>query len=765
MGKGSSQAIGFHYFFDILFGLGRGPFDELVAIKVGDKPAWSGSITNSNSSTINNPDLFGGEKKEGGIQGVFRLNMGTETQVLPGPGPTVNLGDPTGTITLPDVKASIGGLVSEMRGVVTLWYSGLICSMNPYPKEWKFRMRRSKRGWQNDLPWYEFRATIPMAGGAIMAMNPAHIIYECLTNKLWGRGLPPSLVDGEDGGTFVGVANTLYDEGFGLCFLWQRKEDVEPFVQMVLDHIGGVCYLDRETGKMVLRLIRGDYDPDDLPLFTPSSGLLEIVEDDSSSGDLAFNEVMATGHDPITDTDIQVRVHNLAARHSQGAANAEDKGYDGAPTKELLLRMAQRDLRVHAAGLKKFKVRLDRRGYKIAPGGVFRIQDTRRGITNIVLRAGEVVDPPLQKDSGGITISALQDVYGMPTTSFVTPVDSTWTPPPTEAFPSLDGRLVEGTYRDAFMRVGAATAATIGETDAYLGAVALAPNPTTLEYSLATRAVGEANFVVRSSGYFSGAAYLAASIGPLDTSFAVTDAFGISSTNEEQAILIDDELMTLVSYDADLGNVVVERGVVDTIPAPHDLGATVWTIDDDASSDNRLYSSGETAEAKILSRTSSALLAMDDADTLSVTFAGRVARPYPPGDVRLDGDSIYTRDGLEHAEPVITWTHRDRIYQADQLVPHVAASIGPEPGTTYIIRVYAIDGTTLINEYPVAGDTWTYDAASQTADGSPPAAFAELRSVRAGIESWQRYYFLLPLVGSGGGSGYGWDYGFNYGGA
>lgn len=746
MGKGKSQTIGYHYLFDILFGLGRGPLDEVCQIKVGDKPAWIGSVTESGSDSINAPDLFGGEKKEGGIQGPFRVFMGEADQVLPGAGPTASLGKPTNSITLPDVKASIGGLVSEFRGVATFWFSGLVCSMNPYPKEWKFRVRRALKGWMNDDCWYPAKARV-ILNGTIYAMNGAHIIYECLTNKSWGRGLPTSFVDGGNNSTFVGAANTLCSELFGLCFLWQRKEDVDAFINVVLDHIGGMLYLDRETGKMCLRLIRGDYSLDDLPIFTPSSGLLDITEDDSSSQDTAFNEVIAIGHDPVTDNDIQVRVHNLAARQSQGASNADDKNYPGIPTKTLLLRAAQRDLRAHASGLKKFTVILDRRAYKLTPGMCFRIQDPRRGIADMVLRASIIIESEVK--DGRITVKAMQDVYGMPDTSFVTPVDGSWEPPDTTALPAPDSRLIEAGYRDAIKAVGEDNVASLDETDAFVGMLAKAPNNTSLEYELLTKVSILPDYVNVMTGNFTGSATLVDDITELQTTFEVEDAYGISEDNIGEAVMIDDEEMLLVDFDLITNIATVTRGNADTIPQVHLAGAILWTLDDDLAVDPTEYVVGETIDAKVLTRTSSDLLDEGDAPVESVELIGRIARPYPPGNVEVDGTSIFEIDPFAYYdEPTFTWAHRDRVTQQDTMIPHGAASIGPEVGVTYNIRIYDyLDPLVAIRtEAAIAGDEWQYDDTMQTADGAPYLVYVELESERDSLVSWQKYRFLVALT-------------------
>jgi hypothetical protein len=59
----------------------------------------------------------------------------------------------------------------------------------------------------------------------------------------------------------------------------------------------------------------------------------------------------------------------------------------------------------------------------------------------------------------------------------------------------------------------------------------------------------------------------------------------------------------------------------------------------------------------------------------------------------------------------------------------------------------------------IVGDTWTYDAAMQAADGGPYAVYVEIESVRDGMVSYQHHRFRIQIV-----TGYGIGYGLNYGG-
>ncbi|MCO1337091.1 phage tail protein, partial [Microbulbifer sp. OS29] len=206
--------------------------------------------------------------------------------------------------------------------------------------------------------------------------------------------------------SYQAAADQLHAEGFGLCLLWLREESVLEFIQVVLDHIGAGQYISRRTGLLTLSLLRDDYDSDDLPLFDYDTGLLSIEEETLAASEAIPNEIIVNWHDPILNEERQAREQNLGAIQAAGAIFSQTVNYPGIPTFDLASRVAQRDLRANL-GLRRFKVRMDRRGYDIAPGGLFRISATDRGIENMVLRAGRMEYGTHRE--GAITITALQD--------------------------------------------------------------------------------------------------------------------------------------------------------------------------------------------------------------------------------------------------------------------------------------------------------------------------------------------------------------------
>lgn len=151
---------------------------------------------------------------------------------------------------------------------------------------------------------------------SIHAMNPAHILVECATNSDWGRQL--TLADDLNLDSYSAAADTLFEEGFGLCFRYNRQDGLDTFVQQILDHLGAVQYADLETGKLTLKQLRGDYNVDELPVFTYDNGIIAVQDDDCASTTSNPNEVVVTWNDPVTNSDGEVRAQNLGAIQNTG---------------------------------------------------------------------------------------------------------------------------------------------------------------------------------------------------------------------------------------------------------------------------------------------------------------------------------------------------------------------------------------------------------------------------------------------------------------
>lgn len=116
MSSKGGQTVGYHYKMTFIAGFGRGPINELKAIEIGEKIAWEGPVCTTGPHIINKPDLFGGQDKEGGIQGGFQLLFGADDQILP-EAATVITGKPLGSTVIPNVQEAMGGASLAISGL------------------------------------------------------------------------------------------------------------------------------------------------------------------------------------------------------------------------------------------------------------------------------------------------------------------------------------------------------------------------------------------------------------------------------------------------------------------------------------------------------------------------------------------------------------------------------------------------------------------------------------------------------------------------
>ncbi|MBR0568002.1 hypothetical protein J5J83_17915 [Azoarcus sp. L1K30] len=739
MGSGKKVTIGFKYLMGIHMGVSRGPVNELVQIDAGGKTAFSGSVTASVPVVIAQPKLFGGDKKEGGIDGTLHVMMGEPTQTPPA-----------------ELVSMLGEDVPGFRGVLTMFFDGLVSSMTPYIKPWKMRLRRSTAGWDGEV-WYPEKAMIPLAGGNIHAMNAAHIVYESLTNRDWGAGIDRSRFSDS---AFRAVADALYAEGFGLCLRWNRQDTVANFVQLVIDHIGASLYQSRFDGLFHLKLIRDDYVAAELPLFDEDTGLLGLDEDENGAASGAVNEVIVKWKDPIKDEDRQTRERNLAAIVSDGQVISTSLEFKGLPTAELAGRVAAREVRLRSSQIKRFKVRLDRRGYRIEPGDVFRIRSTARGIGDLVVRAGRCEDGTLT--DAAITITVVQDIFGLPSAQMSSNQPAIWAAPDRSAVPVTVRRVMERTWRDIAATTDPANLNLVDSTAGYVSVLAAKPTSMSIDFGLQTR-VGSGDWIdTDAAGDFVPSGVLSAPLSVVDTAFSLSSVIDGDQIEAGAIAVVDDEIVRVDSWDAATMTGTIGRGCLDTVPASHSAGARMFVMEG-AATDGLAYGPGTTVEVRVLPNTSQEQLDPVDASVDSIVVSQRQGRPYPPGRLRINGIAYPdTASGVF----AVTWAHRDRLLQADQVIDAGVGDIGPEPGVTYVAQLRRVDTGALIDEVTgissnacelssiYAGDVTVSVQSFRGGVGSLFSAVAAFESLGSGGAGGVTYRFIRILITATGGSSF-----------
>lgn len=638
--------------------------------------------------------------------------------------------DGTGWHLADDVLGEAAVRAGWTGAYFVMWGSGGACKISSNGNDWTasafgFAPAAVATGVTIDSRFY-----------GLLGMNPAHMLYDSITLRpeRGGQGEPVGLINDD---SFTAAADQLFAEGFGLCTEWKGEETAEQFQQRILDIIAAAMTQSRINGQYYLDLIRDDYVFDDLPIFTETD-ILEFSQEPTNI-DEAVNRIIVEWNDPVKDEDrATTPVTSLGAIQSAGGVVSETITHREIPYEDLALRVGARELRARATPLSRFNLTTNRRHHTLRKGQFFRLQKPSEGIADMVCLAAEV-DNGLH-DSGRMKFVATQAVFGMPDTVYVDPTPGLDTgSDPTPHAPAHQ-RVFEAPYRDLARRLSTADLAVLADESGYLSTVATRPVGNGINYSIHTAAAGE-SYADRGTGDWCPSAVIveaAAIESPLPTAFTLSGGSDLGLVEVGNAALWDDEIVRVDAIDVVAGTITLARGCVDTVPAAHAAGARIWFYNDDAGSDAREYIDAEHVNAKLLTRTGSGELPLDDAFVLSLVMDSRQGRPYPTGQFTINGAQY---PAYLFGELSIGGAWRDRVLQADQLIDTSAATVGPEAGTTATLRVYLDDvldvETTGITSFPA-----TY---TPSGDGT---VRVELETVRDGLVSWQRHVHSFDYTAS-----------------
>jgi len=690
------------------------PVTALKKIKVGDKDAWTGNVTSNTQININEPNLFGGDKKEGGIVGAVDVEFGGLSQ-----GANSYLAAKCTGIPLP-----------AFRGLFALVLrSPLVSALNPYIKPWSAYISRIPGG------FYPAKAAIGDS------MNPAHIIYEVLTSHEFGIGLPASDIDTD---SFRAAADTLYSEGLGLSIFLEGEQSADDFIDYIREHINGSLYHKPSTGKLTLKLSRDDYVIASLPILDASSILRIDRFSQPLPGELT-SEVQVKYEDQATGEAGSVSVQDIAILSMQGGASVPVvRELRGIPDGNLASKIALRELRTLATPLARAEILCNRDAWSLNLGDVFRLQYPPLGIDDMVMRVADIDYGTLT--DGRITINAVQDVFAVADTVIGTPQATGWVNPLSVPAACPERLAIEAPYwvvaREIFMDQTILTD-NVDQNSGMLLCAGSRPSADAYNFLLYTGTGG--TYAERVIGAFMPVATLSASVGRTETTFAIEAGVDLDFVEAGSWAHIDGELVKVVSVSAT--TFVCKRGALDTVPAPHAAGVKIHFADDFKGVDETEWSNGQTVNAKMLTRTGLGILLIASAPADSVKMSRRFIRPYAPGNLKIN--SVAYPSSVT-GDLSITWSHRDRTLQTAYIVEQTEGNIGPETGTTYTVRIYnAQTGGTLIRTYSgVTGTSQAYTVAQATTDnGSKPANLRiEIEAVRDGYTSWQRQ--VVPFAWS-----------------
>lgn len=388
--------VGFQYHLGFHLGLCHGPVDEVTRVRVDKNVAWTGSITSNDSGSIDLPDLFGGESRGGGLYGEFDIEMGASTQAVSA-----------------YLDAQQGADVPAYRGVTCfVWKTGAGSPGGPFGfsrrlgyignseavRPFGVRVTRILSGWEGSV-WYPAAATVDGA------MNPAHIIYQVLTDGEWGMGISSALIDEA---TFTEAADTFVAESLGLNLIWNQTSSIEQFLQVVLNHVNGSLSLRLDTGKYRLTLFRGGYDASTLPLYDQSN-VIDLRRFERRGWGETVNEVTVIYTDPASLEPTAISAQDLGNVDAQGSRIPEIVEFPGIRNHDIARATLGRELAARSMPLTKIQFTINRAAWDLSVKDLFRFTWPERDCTERVFRALKIGRGTLQDNT--ITIEAIEDIF------------------------------------------------------------------------------------------------------------------------------------------------------------------------------------------------------------------------------------------------------------------------------------------------------------------------------------------------------------------
>lgn len=246
--------------------------------------------------------------------------------------------------------------------------------------------------------------------------DPAAVLIDLMTSP-WGKlALPISKIDIP---SFQAASLTLFNEGHGYSQAIEAMTEASTVIGDIMRQIDGVYYEEPTTGKIVLKLVRNDYNP---------LALLDVNPDNADPADGSWisvqgqaetiNQVRVTFTDRENDyadgLSIGQDPANVIAQG--GKLRSVDLRFPGCCTRALAEKIASRELAAVSRPIVKASVIALRTFYLTRPGDVVTFTWPQLGIDKMVMRVARVDLGTLQ--DGAIRLDLIRDIFDVSNGAF-----------------------------------------------------------------------------------------------------------------------------------------------------------------------------------------------------------------------------------------------------------------------------------------------------------------------------------------------------------
>lgn len=567
-------------------------------------------------------------------------------------------------------------------------------------------------------------------------INPIHQIREIITNDT-AMNKPESMINDQN---FKAAADRIYDEGLGVSGAFTEKSCKEA-IDELLYHIEAGARLNRQTGKYEIVLFRDDLlDLDNAQLYDKSN--IKTFSIEIANVDDVINSVNVNYYDRANIKDSSFSLDEIGSVMSS-EVNAQ--------TLEFPYFMNRRN--AEAVGNWKLKqLSTPTRKGTFTTGKYDARKLNKYDVVKLTWANQNMFEMPVRIMKIGLgdgrdNTVTLDWVEVIPYSSVLFPtirVD----PPTSQVLPPQRNQSVvfEMPYFEAVQRFGQT------QVDAEL-----ANNPDLGYLVVATKkpqsnSINALLYTDDGSGYqqasivdYCPVATLDQEISYLNASFAVKNVTSISQAETGTLILCGEELMVYQSYDSATKILTVKRAALDTVPKPHSTGAVLYFCDAFNAFDSEQYVSSELIRAKVLTTTPSGILGIDEATALPLEMNARPNRPYPPANVKINGQ-YYPQD-IE-LDLVVTWVDRNRIQQTGgSILGWTDGGVALESGAATMLILEELDENEVVVATHNVNATGTNSYTLPISSMQPETRFVGVtaKTVRDGYESFQFFQHKVEL--------------------
>lgn len=668
------------YYISAAMVLCAGSGARLREVWVGDRLAWSGNIGTGQQAPINIEWTEDGqEETPRGVKGVIEFYSGHST-----PSPYIESKRGAGNVpswkhmTYAVLRGPDGGVsipptpLAGMLGVTTKVANGAWIGTSKQVEHLKFVVERMPTAESTGLG-------APADAGDYWTLgddaNPAYAAAEILTNRQFGAGIDPGLLDVD---SFHAAAKVLKEESHGTSQLWDNQRVSGDVVLELMRQTGMLLQPDPVTGQHKLRLLR---ETEEAVINLDDSNIKRIHSYSRAAMDEATN-ALALEYTAATEKwePRPVEVQDLAAIEVAGQVITGTASYAGITNSNLAQVLALRDLRALSAPLAT--VRLDAivgKRQRFIPGDPVNLTATDLGIVSLRMR---VTSARYAKPGESVCeLELVEDVFKSGIALYTTPSGIGMTPPGTVGATDNPSTVDAGYYSAGLIH--APYALTQDDADHAMH-VAFAPNTRTQGYDLGwyESDPATAEYHDRSDIGFSALGSLQSNLAAITAPASITVAVDSANaatlarfTGRNVLFYIGDnfgsgqtlEMLQASSVSVNEAGTVatltgVTRGLWDSVPLFHAAGSRVVILCDYVIDPRRVetvvyggpgqvaaaYAGQTSVSAVAVGRTGGRSASNGSPATLGGMFDDfratssppgyvRAALPYPPGDVRLEG--------------------------------------------------------------------------------------------------------------------------------